>query len=280
MLTPTTPAGLAGLNAIVGDPRRALLAFDFDGVLSPIVDDPQQAQPLPRVFPALADVGQRVGSVAIITGRPVSFLTSRDGFGVLLSIPGFSIYGQYGRERWDAATQTIKVAPPSNGIAAAREELTQLLQELDIAAGLWLEDKGSALAVHTRRAANPEDALAVLSEPVSDLARRHHLRVEPGKMVIEIRPPGVHKGDVLRSLAEERAAGCVLYAGDDLGDLDAFSAVDELRSHGTPGIKVCSGSAEATEVAEAADLVVNGPAGIADLLEDLGRQLAPGGSRR
>jgi trehalose 6-phosphate phosphatase len=280
MFTPTTPAGLAGLDAIVRDPGRALLALDFDGVLSPIVDNPERAQALPRVIPALAYVGQRVGSVAIITGRPVSFLTSRDGFSVLRSIPGFSIYGQYGRERWDAVTQTMTVDPPSNGIAAAREELTQLLQGPEIASGVWLEDKGSALAVHTRRAADPEGALAVLSEPVGDLARRHHLRVEPGRMVIEIRPPGVHKGDVLRSLAEDRAAGSVLYAGDDLGDLDAFSAVDQLRKHGIPGIKVCSGSPEAAEVAEAADLVVNGPAGIADLLEDLGRQIARGESPR
>jgi trehalose 6-phosphate phosphatase len=280
MFTPTTPAGLAGLNATIRDPRRALLAFDFDGVLSPIVDDPEEAQALPRVFPALAEVGQRVGSVAIITGRPVSFVTSRDGFSVLRSIPGFSIYGQYGHERWDAATQAITVAPPSNGIAAAREELAQLLQGPDVASGIWLEDKGSALAVHTRRAADPEGALAVLSEPVGNLARRHHLRVEPGKMVIEVRPPGVDKGDVLRSLAEDRAAGSVLYAGDDLGDLEAFSAVDELRKRGIPGIKICSGSSEAAEVAEEADLVVNGPAGIADLLEDLGRQIARGQSPR
>jgi trehalose 6-phosphate phosphatase len=277
MFTPT-PEALAGLNAIVRDPRHALLAFDFDGVLSPIVDDPERAQALPRVIPTLADVGQRVGSVAIITGRPVSFMTSRDSFRVLRSIPGFLIYGQYGRERWDAATQTMTVAPPTNGVAAARDELVQILQRSEIASGLWLEDKGSALAVHTRRAANPEGALAVLSEPVGDLARRHNLRVEPGKMVIEIRPPGVHKGDALRSLAKDRAAESVLYAGDDLGDLDAFSAVEELRSKGIPGVKVCSGSAEVAEVAEAADLIVNGPEGIADFLEDLGRQIAQGKS--
>ena len=271
---PRTPAGRAGLAAILSDPGRALLAFDFDGVLSPIVDDPADAQPFPRVLQALADVAKRVGSAAIITGRPVSFLTSRDGFGALLAIPEFTIYGQYGRQRWDATSQTVTAAPPGGGVAAARQELTRLLRQPGMAEGLWLEDKGSALAVHTRRTADPAAALAMLSEPVGDLARRHDLRVEPGKMVLEIRPPGVHKGDVLRAYVQDRAARSVLYAGDDLGDLSAFAVVDELGQHGVPGVKVCSGSAEAVEVAQAADLVVDGPAGIAGLLEELGRRLA------
>jgi trehalose 6-phosphate phosphatase len=65
----------------------------------------------------------------------------------------------------------------------------------------------------------------------------------------------------------------VLYAGDDLGDLSAFAVVDELRRAGVPGIKVCSGSPEAIEVAEAADVVVDGPDGVADLLESLAQKI-------
>jgi trehalose 6-phosphate phosphatase len=61
----------------------------------------------------------------------------------------------------------------------------------------------------------------------------------------------------------------VLYAGDDLGDLPAFDAVVGLRSQGVEGMKVCSSSDEVTAVAEAADLVVSGPAGLADLLGGL-----------
>src|SRR6266849_6498521 len=115
MSTPTTAAGMAGLAAIVSSPDHALLAFDFDGVLSPIVDDPEQAQAFPRVLSALAGIGQLVGSIAIITGRPVSFQTSRDGFGTLLSIPDLTIYGQYGREKWDAISRTTVSAPPDEG---------------------------------------------------------------------------------------------------------------------------------------------------------------------
>jgi trehalose 6-phosphate phosphatase len=97
-------------------------------------------------------------------------------------------------------------------------------------------------------------------------------------MVLEVRPDGVHKGDVLRNLVRERGAHAVLYAGDDLGDLSAFAVIDELRENGIPGIKVCSGSPEAIEVAEAADVIVDGPVGVADLLESLTRRIEREGS--
>jgi trehalose 6-phosphate phosphatase len=278
MLTPKTAAGLAGMTAIIAEPRRALLAFDFDGVLSPIVVDPEQARPLPGMFKMLADVGRQVGCMAIITGRPVSFLTSRDGFSALASVPDFRIFGQYGFERWDAASGEIKSAPPSKDIAIAREELSSLLKQPGIAQGTWLEDKGTAVAVHTRRTADPAGALAVLSKPVQDLAERHHLRVEPGKMVLELRPHGLNKGDVLREAVRTCDSRSVLYAGDDLGDLSAYAVVDELRGDGVAGIKVCSGSPEAREVAEAADLVVAGPAGIMRLLAGLHGQIAASGA--
>lgn len=264
---------MEGLAAIASAPDRALLAFDFDGVLSPIVDDPDKAQAFPGGFHALADAGKMVGSIAIITGRPVSFLISRDGFGTLLSIPDFTVYGHYGREKWDAASRATVSAPPDKEIEAVREELDRLLRQPGIHEGAWLEDKGGAVAIHTRRAADPAQALAALSRPVEELAERHHLRVEPGKMVLEIRPEGTDKGDVLRAIARDHAVRAVLYAGDDLGDLSAFAVVDELRENGVAGVKVCSGSPEAPEVAEAADVVVDGPAGVADLLETLARRI-------
>jgi trehalose 6-phosphate phosphatase len=273
MAGPITPGGEAGLRALIAAPRRALLAFDFDGVLSPIVDDPDLAQPLPGIFDALAAVGRQAGPVAIITGRPVAFVLAREGFDVLMSIPDFAVYGHYGLERWNVRSRTVTSRPVADDITAVRDELAGLLRRPGLAAGAWIEDKGSAVAVHTRRMADPDAALALLSEPVRDLARRHQLRVEPGKMVLEIRPPGISKGDVLRELAAGPGTASVLYAGDDLGDLSAFSVVDELRAAGVPGVKVASASPEAPRVADAADLVVDGPAGIRDLLVDLHRQI-------
>ena len=67
----------------------------------------------------------------------------------------------------------------------------------------------------------------------------------------------------------EYDAGAVLFAGDDLGDLAAYAAVEELRAQGVPGVTVCSRSAEVTALAERADLVVDGPAGVVALLREL-----------
>ena len=141
-----------------------------------------------------------------------------------------------------------------------------MLREAGAAAGTWVEDKGEALAVHTRRAADPGAALRALRGPLGELAARLGLAAEPGRLVIELRPPGADKGSALTGLARERAARSVLFAGDDLGDLAAFAAVRALRDAGIPGCAVASRSAECPQVADAADLVVDGPAGVVALL--------------
>lgn len=135
--------------------------------------------------------------------------------------------------------------------------------------GTWIEEKGRAVAVHTRRAADPQAAFEALRAPLSDLAARHGLIVEPGRLVLELRPPGMDKGAALSAYVREVGATSVLYGGDDLGDLSAFAAVDGLRKDGVPGLLVCSGSSEVTELAERADVVVDGPEGVVGLLSGL-----------
>jgi len=162
-------------------------------------------------------------------------------------------------------------------IAAARERLPGVLARSGAPEGIWTEDKGHAVAVHTRRAADPEQALALLSGPLAELAGDTGLAVEPGRMVIELRPRGIDKGAALTSLTAERKATSVMFAGDDLGDLAAFGAVRTLREAGTPGFTVCSGSVEVAALAEAADLVVDGPDGVIGLLRALAGAIASGG---
>jgi trehalose 6-phosphate phosphatase len=154
-------------------------------------------------------------------------------------------------------------------VAAARRELPEVLAAASAPAGAWAEDKGHALAVHTRRAADPELALSRLRGPLEALAARTGLAVEPGRLVIELRPRGMDKGAALTALATERASQSVLFCGDDLGDLAAFDAVRALREAGIPGVTVCSGSAEAARLAAEADLVVDGPDGVVTLLNAL-----------
>jgi trehalose 6-phosphate phosphatase len=256
-----TAEGQAGLDAILADPERALIASDFDGTLSPIVTDPAAAFAAPGAANALAQLAASVGTVAIITGRRAVEAVALGGFG---DVGGLIVLGHYGAERWQAGVLTA--APETDGVAAARRALPGVLAAAGADGGTRVEDKGSALAVHTRRAADPETELGRLRAPLEALASETGLALEPGRLVLELRPTGSDKGAALRSLAAERGAGAVLFCGDDLGDLAAFAAVSGLRAEGIPGCTVCSGSAESPRVAEAADLVVEGPSGVVDLL--------------
>ena len=87
---PSTEAGQAGLDALVADPRHALVAVDFDGTLAPIVDRPADARPQPGALPALAALAGDVGTLAVITGRPAADAVARGGFA---AVPGLVVIG-------------------------------------------------------------------------------------------------------------------------------------------------------------------------------------------
>ncbi|MFJ3985327.1 trehalose-phosphatase [Streptomyces fungicidicus] len=268
--TPATRAGREGLEALLSRPGKALIGLDFDGTLAPIVPDPEQARAHPDAVPALAALAPKVAAVAVVTGRPAGVAVRHGGFAGVPGLEHLVVLGHYGAERWDALTGEVTAPAPHPGVAAVRAELPGLLDRAGAWQGTWIEEKGGrAVAVHTRRAADPQAAYEALREPLAGLAARHGLVVEPGRLVLELRPPGMDKGVALSEYAREIGAGSVLYAGDDLGDLAAFTAVDKLRSAGVPGLLVCSGSDEVAELRERADLVVDGPAGLVRLLETL-----------
>ncbi|MDQ1037077.1 trehalose 6-phosphate phosphatase [Streptomyces sp. V3I8] len=271
--SPVTTAGRDGLHAILARPHEAVLAFDFDGTLAPIVPDPEQARAHPAAVPALAALAPKVASVAVVTGRPAGVAVRYGGFAGVAGLDHLVVLGHYGAERWDAVTGTVRAPAPHPGVAAARAELPGFLDGIGAWQGSWIEEKGRAVAVHTRRAQDPQAAFEALREPLARLAREHGLIVEPGRMVLELRPPGMDKGVALGEYVRETGAGSVMYCGDDLGDLPAFAAVEKLRSDGVPGLLVCSGSTEVTELADRADLVVDGPEGVAGLLTALAGRL-------
>ncbi|HEY9437175.1 MAG TPA: trehalose-phosphatase [Streptomyces sp.] len=279
--TPSTPAGRDGLAALLARPRRAVIALDFDGTLADIVPDPEQARAHPGTVAALAALAPKVASIAVITGRPAGVAVRYGGFAGVAGLDHLVVLGHYGAERWDAVTGQVRAPDIPPGIAAVRAELPGFLDRSGARPGTWVEDKGRALAVHTRRTEDPDTALEQLRGPLLALAERHGLVAEPGRMVLELRPPGADKGAALRDFAHECKARAVLYAGDDLGDLAAFGAVDKLRTEGVPGLLVCSatadGEAPVRELADRADLVVDGPAGVVALLDSLATEVSRGG---
>ncbi|WP_371624989.1 trehalose-phosphatase [Streptomyces sp. NBC_01116] len=273
---PTTPAGREGLDAVLARPDRAVVALDFDGTLADIVADPEQARAHPGTVAALAALAPKVAAVAVITGRPAGVAVRYGGFAGVPGLEHLVVLGHYGAERWDAVTGTVNAPAPHPGVAAARAELPGVLHEFDSWHGTWIEEKGQAVAVHTRRAQDPQAAFETLRGPLGELAAKHGLIVEPGRLVLELRPPGMDKGVALSMFVAELDAESVIYAGDDLGDLAAFAAVEKLRTEGpdgVPGLLVCSGSTEVPELAERADLSVPGPAAVVAFLAALAERI-------
>jgi trehalose 6-phosphate phosphatase len=269
----TSEEGERKYAALVRAAAETIVGLDFDGTLAPIVGDPAEAHIHPDAGPVLVDLAQQVLAVAVVTGRPARQALDLGGLeevGNAIGDAGKELYlfGQYGNERWSSTNRRVIGPRPPHGLATFIAELPRLLRRVG-AEDAHVEEKGLAVAVHTRRLADPEEAFEVLLPALRELAASHDLAVEPGKQVIEVRSPGMHKGIVVDRLVEELHAGGFLFVGDDLGDLEAFDAVTALGKDGLPTLLVCSASDEESALVPLSDVLVHGPEGVLDLLRQL-----------
>jgi trehalose 6-phosphate phosphatase len=244
--------------------RRAAevaVCLDFDGTIAPIVEDPAAARPLAGIVELLGPLADRYAAAALVSGRPATYLASH------AAAPGVRYLGMYGLEEIvEGRVQVdrrLEAARPA--VAAARRDLAADRAVLE--SGAHLEDKRYAVAVHTRRVADPARWAGPVGQAAERVAAAHGLEVVPGRMVWELRPQvRSDKGDAVRRVAAESGARRLVVAGDDLGDLPAFAVAAEAGG----GLRVVVRSEEApAELLDAADLVVDGPEGVRELLEHL-----------
>lgn len=254
------------VDRVVADPGSALLAFDFDGTLSHMKPDPEDVSLAPASAEQLEKLGGVVGQVAIISGRSIETIGRLAQVKDEPALAQAVILGQYGIERWDVASDEVREPPIPAGVLAAKNDLAEAMDDIP---GAYLEDKGRAIAAHTRRCPEPEQTLADLEGPVREIAERHGLIVEPGRLVWELRSTSIDKGDALRELVAEVQPQAVLMAGDDLGDLAAFAVLSELASQGVATCALVSGSSEQPALAEQADVLCDGPDGVSAWLRML-----------
>lgn len=276
----TSADGERQYAALVRAADDLVVGLDFDGTLAPIVEDPENAHIHPDGPEVLVALAQQVRAVAVVTGRPARQVLALGGLeevGTEIGEGGRELFvlGQYGNERWTSVERRVISPAPPRGLATLTSELPRVLRRAD-AADAWIEEKGLAVAVHTRRLDDPDAAYDRLLPLLTDAARAHDLDVEPGKQVVEVRAPGMHKGAAVRRLVDHVGARAVLFGGDDLGDVEAFTAVEELRRDGLAGLLVCSASEEQNALAERADVVVDGPAGVLALLRQLTEDIRSG----
>lgn len=247
------------LLPLASRPDAAAVLVDFDGSISAIVDDPAGARVLPAARDALATLVGVVATVGVVSGRPVEFLARA------IDLPGLTLVGQYGLERMVDGRAVVdpRAEPYLGAVAAAADDAERELPDF-----LVERKAGVAVTVHWRTEPDREDEAIVVADAI---ARRHGLTVYATKMARELRPPvPADKGTAVEALLDGVAAAC--FAGDDRGDLDAFAALERLASAGRieHAVRIAVGSTEAPpELVAQADLVVDGPAGLVSLLEQL-----------
>jgi trehalose 6-phosphate phosphatase len=240
---------------------QVAVCLDFDGTIAPIVEDPQAARPLPGIVGLLGPLADRYAAVALISGRPATYLASH------AAAPGVRYLGLYGLE--EIVEGRVQVDPRLEAarpaVEAARRDLAA--DPAVTASGAFLEDKRYAVAVHIRRVADPDRWAGPIDQAAARVAAGHGLEVVPGRMVWELRPRvRSDKGDAVRRVAAESGARRLVVAGDDRGDLPAFAVAAEAGD----GLRVAVRSAEApAELLAQADLTLDGPEGVREFLERL-----------
>jgi trehalose 6-phosphate phosphatase len=264
-----TAAGTAAVDQVArglaGRAPEVAICLDFDGTLSPVVDDPQAARPLQGIVELLEPLARRFAAVAIISGRPAPYLAEH------LGASGVRYLGLYGLQEVHlgqiAVDPRLEAARPTVAAAEAALRDSPAVRE----SGAWLEDKIYSVAVHTRRVPDRDRWADPVDRTARQIAEEHGLELIPGKLVWELRPAvRGDKGDAVRRVVAESGARTAVVVGDDLGDLPAFAAVAQLVEEGHTGLRVAVRSEEAPhDLLAAADLVLEGPKGVLEFLRRL-----------
>jgi trehalose-phosphatase len=234
------------LAQLAARPDQAGLFLDFDGVLAPIVERPEDAAPPPETQAELDRLVERYALVAVVSGRAGDDVRTR------LGVEGVVCVGSHG----------LELEPEAEGW---RQQLA------DFARGApWPPDevelKGLSIAFHFRDREDEREAVREL-DAIADCAREEGLVARYGRKVLEVLPPvGSHKGTAVRRLLEEHALRRALTAGDDTTDLDSFAALDGLDV----AVRVAVASPESpSALIDAADLVVADTVEFLELLRRL-----------
>jgi trehalose-phosphatase len=203
--------------------------LDYDGTLTPIVDDPDAAliPPATRAtITALADTTL----VAIVSGRDLDDVRDKVG------VPGIAYAGSHGFDILHPDGTRHQLATAHAEVLDEAERV--LLERLADAPGARVERKRFAIAVHDRQVVD-EAVRERIAATVREVGDAHdELRVTGGKRIHELRPAiDWDKGRAIDALLVELGATDRLpvYLGDDLTDEDGFRAV---VAHGGIGVVV------------------------------------------
>ena len=187
---------------------RVLLAFDYDGTLSPIAPTPDRAVLPEGTRRLLTRVAQHY-PMAVISGRALADISAR-----VADIGVRQVFGNHGLE-WSGGS--------SQACPRVREWVRQLGEQLGGHDDIVIEDKLHSLSVHYRAAVDHQRALALILPVVRTLP---DVRIICGAAAVNLLPnDGANKGVALRRALDSSGCDAAIYVGDDDTDEDAFGAL-------------------------------------------------------
>lgn len=199
--------------------------LDLDGTLAPIVATPEQARVPPETLDALRVLVEQGWTLAVVSGRPARQVRR------LVPLRGIRVFGSHGLEgSWRPGADRGPSAPLRRRLDRLERAASRLCAEYP---GTRVERKPAGIAFHDRGLEGSElrRFRRALADWLGTQDVRGLERIE-GKRVLELRPEGIDKGIVVRSLPAARKRGrdlSLVAVGDDRTDEDMFRA---LGSHG------------------------------------------------
>jgi trehalose 6-phosphate phosphatase len=266
-MPPTDAALDTLLEPLRRDPDRSAVLLDVDGVLAPIVPQPDDAHMPETTRRPLIEVARRYRTVACVSGRRAPDARR------IVSLGSIAYLGNHGSE----------VLRPGATAPELDRELQAWTRRIQGFMGeaygdelkrlrVRLEDKEAIAALHWRGVPDEESAEAAIRE-VAERAEAAGYKTHWGRKVLEIRPPvRIDKGAGIVSLLRDSDHAAAVYVGDDTTDIDAFHGLSQLVEMGRLGTAVRVGvrSDEGPPALEQeADVMVDGTDGVRELLKAL-----------
>ncbi|MBL7198223.1 MAG: trehalose-phosphatase [Candidatus Omnitrophica bacterium] len=216
------------INSDIKEAEHILLVLDYDGTLTPIVDNPELAMLNENTRDKIKDLTNHpFFTIGIISERSLTDIKKK------VAINKIYYGGNYGLE---IESPEIKFTSPD------AKELMPLMvlikddleKELGDIKGVLVENKGLALSVHFRQVkrrniVKVKDIFDSILAPILDEDR---VKVTRGKKVLEVRPPlKLDKGKafswMIKNLSLNFSRVLPIYIGDDHTDESAFEVANK-----------------------------------------------------
>lgn len=249
------------IQAFKASPHTSAFVLDFDGTLSLIVEEPDQAKPIPQAAETLIALGGAYALVALVSGRRATDLHRM--LGTLESVRFLGLYGA--EEMIEGSVSQPAEADRWRGMASRLARDASALIVSEGLTGCHVEYKDIAVSIHYRQAVSDEAPEAIMAW-AGQAAAKKGFSARFGRKVVEMRPLEVAKAGALQRLLASGPVSNVLIAGDDAADAEAMSHARSL------GLEICFtvgiGSNEAPQKLEdVADVLVDSPLALLTMLQ-------------